>query len=131
MIVGKKVRLRPIEREDLPRCGEWFGDPEVRLYLGMTLPFSLAQEERWFEALLERLEKREAVVLTMETSDGAHIGNINLFDINWQDRHAELGIAIGEKAYWGQGYGTDAGLASHAALLRTRLSFARLGRCCG
>ncbi len=139
MIVGEKVRLRPIEREDLPRFVEWFGDPEVRRYLGVTLPFSLAQEERWFEALQERLEKREAVVLTMETNDGAHIGNISLFDINWQDRHAELGIAIGEKAYWGQGYGTDAirtmlGVAFgelnlHRVFLRVHADNARGIRC--
>ena len=25
-----------------------------------------------------------------------------------RNRHAELGVVIGEKAYWGQGYGSDA-----------------------
>lgn len=108
MILGKKVQLRPIEREDLPRFVEWFSDPEFRRYLGVNLPFSLAQEERWFEKLLDRMAKQEVLTLTIETVDGAHIGNVSLFDINWQDRHAELGIAIGDKAYWGQGYGTDA-----------------------
>ena len=108
MIVGERVRLRPIEREDLPRFVEWFSDPEVRRYLSMVLPFSLAQEERWFEALLDRLEERTLVALTIETLDGVHIGNIGLHNIDWKDRHAELGIAIGEKEYWGRGYGTDA-----------------------
>jgi len=42
MIVGKKVRLRPIQRDDLPRYVEWFGDPEVRRNLAIYLPFSLA-----------------------------------------------------------------------------------------
>lgn len=101
------MRLRPIERDDLPRFVEWFSDPEVRHYLDMYLPFSLAQEERWFENLQERLAKQEVVMLTIETSDGAHIGNISLFDINWKDRHAELGITIGDKDYWSQGYGSD------------------------
>jgi len=108
VIVGERVRLRPIEREDLPRFVEWFSDPEVRRYLSMVLPFSLAQEERWFEALLDRLEERTLVALTIETLDGVHIGNIGLHNIDWKDRHAELGIAIGEKEYWGRGYGTDA-----------------------
>lgn len=107
MIVGEKVRLRAIERDDLPRFVEWFSDPDVRRYLDMYLPFSLAQEERWFEQLQERMERREVVMLTIETSDGTHIGNISLFDINWKDRHAELGITIGEKDHWGQGYGSD------------------------
>jgi len=108
MIVGEKVRLRPIEREDLPQFVEWLSDPEMRRYLGMGLPFSLAQEERWFEDLQKRLQKQELVILTIEASEGAHIGNISLIDINWKDRYAELGITIGEKDYWNQGYGTDA-----------------------
>jgi diamine N-acetyltransferase len=108
MIVGKKVRLRPIEREDLPRFVEWFSDPEVRRHLLVYLPFSLAQEERWFEGLQERLERQEEVLLAIETADGVHIGNVGLHAIDWKNRNAELGIAIGEKAYWGQGYGADA-----------------------
>ncbi len=108
MIVGEKVRLRPIERKDLPRFVKWFGDPQVRRYLGMALPFSLAQEERWFENLQDRLEKRELVALTIETAEGAHIGNISLFDIRWKDRCAELGVTIGDKSYWNRGFGTDA-----------------------
>jgi diamine N-acetyltransferase len=108
MILGERVRLRPIERDDLPRFVEWFGDPEVRRHLAVYLPFSLAQEERWFENLLGRLERQEDLVLAIETADGVHIGNIGLHAIDWKDRSAELGIAIGEKAYWNQGHGTDA-----------------------
>lgn len=108
MIVGERVRLRAVKKDDLPRFVEWFSDPNVRRYLDMYLPFSLTQEERWFERLQERMEKRDIVMLTIETEDGAQIGNISLFDINWKDRHAELGITIGDKDYWGQGYGTDA-----------------------
>jgi RimJ/RimL family protein N-acetyltransferase len=116
VIVGEKARLRPIERADLPRFVKWFADPDVRRHLTIYLPFSLAQEERWFEGLQERLEREEALVLAVETAEGVHIGNIGLHSINWKDRHAELGIAIGEKAFWGQGYGTDA--------VRTLLSLA-------
>ncbi len=108
MIVGSKVRLRPIERDDLPRFVEWFGDPEVRRHLSIYMPFSLAQEERWFENLLGRIERQESVLFAIETAEGVHIGNLGLDGINWKDRNAELGIAIGEKAYWNQGYGTDA-----------------------
>ena len=139
MIVGEKVRLRPIERDDLPRYVEWFADPEVRRYLALYLPFSLAQEERWFENLLERLERREDVVLAIETAEGVHIGNVGLHRIDWKNRNAELGIAIGERSYWNQGYGTDAirtllGLAFremnlHRVFLRVDADNARGIRC--
>ncbi|MBE9507870.1 MAG: GNAT family N-acetyltransferase [Chloroflexi bacterium] len=137
--MGEKVRLRPIERDDLPRFVEWFGDPEVRRYLMLYLPFSLAQEERWFENLQGRLERQEDVLLAIETADGVHIGNIGLHSIKWKDRNAELGIAIGEKAYWSQGYGSDAihtllGLAFremnlHRVFLRVDADNARGIRC--
>jgi RimJ/RimL family protein N-acetyltransferase len=108
MIAGKKVRLRSIERDDLPRYVEWFGDPKVRRHLLVWLPFSLAQEERWFESLQGRLERQEEVLLAIDTIDGVHIGNVGLHAIDWKNRNAELGIVIGEKSYWSQGYGTDA-----------------------
>jgi diamine N-acetyltransferase len=108
MILGETTRLRPVERDDLPRFVAWFGDPEVRRHLSIWLPFSLAQEERWFESSLERTERQESVLLAIETAEGVHIGNIGLDQIDWKNRHAELGIAIGEKAYWNQGYGGDA-----------------------
>jgi diamine N-acetyltransferase len=139
MIVGKKVRLRPIEREDLPRFVEWFADPEVRRYLLIYLPFSLAQEERWFENLLGRLERQTDVLLAIETANGVHIGNVGLHSVDWKNRGAELGIAIGEKAYWNQGYGADAictllGLAFremnlHRVFLRVDTDNARGIRC--
>ena len=108
MIPGDKVILRPIERDDLPRYVRWFGDPEVRRHLLVYLPFSLAQEERWYEGMIDRLERGNDVLLAIETIEGVHIGNVGLHDIDWKSRSAELGIIIGEKDYWGQGYGTDA-----------------------
>lgn len=105
MIVGTKVRLRAIEREDLPTFVCWFNDREVTHYLQMTGPLSLAQEERWFES---QLEDEKSTVLAIETLDGVHIGNLGLHDLDLRNRHAQLGIVIGEKEYWDQGCGTDA-----------------------
>ena len=36
------VRLRPIERDDLPRYVALFGDTEARRHLDLYLPFCLA-----------------------------------------------------------------------------------------
>ena len=133
------MRQRPIERDDLPRFVEWFSDPEVRRHLLVYLPVSLAQEERWFDNLLDRLERQEDLLLAIEAADGVHIGNIGLHGIDWKNRNGELGIAIGEKAYWDQGYGTDAirtllGLAFgemnlHRVFLRVDADNARGIRC--
>ncbi len=113
MICGKKTRLRAMEREDIPLCLRWFNDPEVRQYLSMYMPLSVDEEERWFE---RQLERQDARVFAIETVEGVHIGNIGLHDLDWKNRNAELGVVIGEKAYWGLGYGSDA--------IRTLLRFA-------
>jgi UDP-4-amino-4,6-dideoxy-N-acetyl-beta-L-altrosamine N-acetyltransferase len=113
MIYGEKVRLRRVEREDIPTFVRWFNDPEVREFLMMDRPLSTAEEERWFEG---QLEDQNSELFAIETADGVHIGNIGLHNVNWQHRRAELGIVIGEKECWGQGYGSDA--------VRTALRFA-------
>jgi len=100
--------LRAIEREDVPRFVRWFNDPEVRQFLTMYRPLSRAEEERWVESLASR---REDVVLAIEVRAGdqwVHIGNVGLHRIDWKNRTATLGIVIGEREYWGKGYGTEA-----------------------
>ena len=111
MIYGEKVRLRAIERSDIPNFVRWFNDPEVRQYLVMHIPISFAQEEKWFEDMLQRMQRREALVFAVDARVGDEwvpIGNIGLYRIDWQNRCARFAIALGEKAYWDQGYGTDA-----------------------
>ena len=45
MIYGKRLRLRSLERDDLPKFVEWLNDPEVRENLFVNHPFSMAEEE--------------------------------------------------------------------------------------
>lgn len=113
MIIGERVRLRAIERSDIPLFVRWFNDPDVLQYLAMYIPMSEAAEERWFDA---QLEDEKSHVFVMETLEGVAIGNLGLFDIDWKNRSAACGVSICEKAYWDQGYGADA--------LRTLLRFA-------
>jgi diamine N-acetyltransferase len=103
MIFGKRVRLRGIEREDLPRFVRWLNDPEVIHGLEIATPMSLAQEERWFQSMLEKPVETHPL-----GTDWVPIGNIGLQGIDWKARCAEVGIFIGEKRFWNQGFGTEA-----------------------
>ena len=42
------------------------------------------------------------------SSDNVHIGNIKIGEINQLHKFGNLGLMIGEKKYWGKGYGTEA-----------------------
>ncbi len=107
---GKKVRLRAIERADLPRYVEWFSDPAVSENLSMQTPMSLAHEERWFEENLKLPVEQQALAIDAKTGRGQweHIGGAGFHCVDKRNRLAECGISIGNKKYWNRGYGTDA-----------------------
>lgn len=46
--------------------------------------------------------------LAIEDEAGHHIGNVMYYNVETMRRQAELGITIGEREYWGQGYGVEA-----------------------
>jgi len=109
MLTRDKIRLRAVEREDLPRFVAWLNDPEVRQGLNLYQPMSLVFEEGWFESMLKRPIEEHPLVIEVETSGGwTPVGNVGLVNLNWKDRSAEVGIFIGEKQYWNQGYGRKA-----------------------
>lgn len=55
-----------------------------------------------------RRQDRHSRSFGLLTETGEFIGRLGYFNIDYRRKEAELGILIGEKAYWGQGYGTDA-----------------------
>jgi RimJ/RimL family protein N-acetyltransferase len=52
--------------------------------------------------------------------EGQHIGSTGIHQIDWRNRHAQTGIVIGDRTWWGRGIATR----SHA--LRTRYAFEEL-----
>jgi len=110
MILGEKIRLRAIEKTDIPRFVRWMNDPEVTQFLLMSSPLSTSMEEKWFDEQLQR-PPHEGQVLAIEVQvgkDWIHIGNTGLHAVDPVNRTAEFGIVIGEKEYWNKGYGTQA-----------------------
>ncbi len=108
MIYGEKMRLRAIERADLPYFVQWLNDPQVCLYLGLDLPISMASEEQWFEEVLKSPpEERPLAIEVQEGDSWKLIGNASFRRIDWHARSAEVGLVIGEKAYWDKGHGTQ------------------------
>lgn len=108
MIYGKRIRLRADERSDLPKFTEWLNDPDVRRYLSMRLPVSLANEEGWFESMLKSPREEQSLAIEVRDGDGWRlIGNCGIFDIDSTVRSAEVGIFIGDKSCWNKGYGTE------------------------
>ncbi|HUH98604.1 MAG TPA: GNAT family protein [Anaerolineales bacterium] len=108
MIYGKRIRLRGVEKIDIPRSFEWINDPEVNDGLAIYLPMSLQDEEQWFERISQRDQAEKPMAIELREGEGWRlIGNCGVFNIEWMHRAAELGIMIGDKTVWNKGYGTE------------------------
>ena len=108
IIYGKRVRLRGAERSDLEKFVTWINDPEVTAGLTLFLPMSSVDEEKWFEHAMQRPQDEKPLVIDMKDgTDWRLIGNSSFFEFDWVARSAEVGIMIGDKTTWNQGYGSE------------------------
>jgi RimJ/RimL family protein N-acetyltransferase len=108
IIRGERVYLRATERSDVPTFVRWFNDADVLRNLAMSSPMSLAAEEGWFDRMLAAQGTTDLHFVICLLADDRPIGTTGLHAIDRANGTAEFGIAIGEKAEWGKGYGTDA-----------------------
>lgn len=105
---GELVELGPIQREYLPKYVEWLNDWEVIRYLapGVPMPMNLEDETEWFQR--HRGDKTSTIFAILALPEKQLIGNCGLHELDWKNRMAVFGIFVGDKNYWGKGYGTDA-----------------------
>lgn len=111
---GERVRLRAVEPEDAPAFAAWINDPELRhLVGGSAYQYSLVAQQ---EAIRARRSSdwEHGVWFAIEATDGGSgeaprlIGNLDLRALSAESRRGEIGMLIGDRAYWGRGYGSEA-----------------------
>ncbi len=105
---GERIFLRASERSDIPTFLRWFNDRDTTSFLSQRSPLSVPAEERWFERMLEGEGKSGFHFVICRIDDGTPIGTIGLFELDYPNGQAGIGISIGEKSLWGHGLGTDA-----------------------
>lgn len=104
-IRGKRLNLRLITKEDIPTIIHWVNDGEVTQYLGLRTPMSYEKENEWVEKLYK---DDKNFVFGIETKEGELIGNMGLHGVDYPSGVGTTGAIIGNKDFWGQGYGTEA-----------------------
>lgn len=124
-IRGEKVLLREKLLEDAEDDYRWRADPELATFDAVP-PLRMAFQDfvTIYGEELHFPTPRQKTYAIVDRETGKHIGNCMYYDIDEYRRQAELGIMIGERDYWSQGYGTDA----ITALLRLIFSTTRLER---
>ncbi len=98
-----KVKLRPLELEDLDTVMRWAKDREFCLANDWSLEIPEVRLTSHWTAIIT--ETNDNLIRQGITFDGQLIGYADLADINVQEARASLGYAIGDSSLWGQGLG--------------------------
>jgi RimJ/RimL family protein N-acetyltransferase len=103
-MTGKKCYLSPIDVNDVEKFTEWLNDLEVTENLIVYSQIISLENEKEF---LEKLS-REHTYSIVDNDSNKLIGNCGFVSIDHLNQTAEVGIFIGDKKYWNNGYGSEA-----------------------
>lgn len=116
---SERVRLCPFEGEFWARGLAWYNDPEI---IATTSDDPNPLTEAQFRELIDRdLLSEASRVFGVREAGGRAIGVLVLRHIDPVHQGAELHITVGEAAFRGRGYGSE------AIRLAVRFAFDRLG----
>lgn len=107
-IIGERIYLRPLQIEDSegPYIN-WFNDEEVcKGNMHHVFPHAL-EDIREYISMSNKKVQDYLILAIISKTDNTHIGNIALTNIDPVVRTAEFSMIIGEKTYWGKGFGKE------------------------
>ncbi len=105
MLKTDRVLLRPMKWEDVARQHEF--NQDIELYgLDSSSPHvaSFEKAQAFYE---ERTKSDENFAPFSIEADGKYIGYCSLMHLQNRHGNLELGILIGDREYWGRGYGRE------------------------
>ncbi|MCK9216302.1 MAG: GNAT family N-acetyltransferase [Firmicutes bacterium] len=104
-LIGDKIILRPGREKDIFYLINWYNDKELNKLAGWI------EGKMSIYSLKQSLKKSfgyDPMNLMIDTKGGKPIGTIQLYSFDELNQSCKLGIRIGDKDYWGKGYGEDA-----------------------
>ncbi len=104
-LIGKLCYLSPRDPDDFKKLAEWLNDVETSMNMSIRIAPNEIEQKGVVEGWLKAGDHGFAIV---DLATDKHIGDCGLHQIDWVNRTAAFGIIIGEKEYWGKGYGTEA-----------------------
>ena len=117
-IMGKRVRLAPLDETMAEKFFSWINSPEVSRFRPAPPVESLEAEREWIRHHSETEQDIVWAIFCQE--DGELIGSTGLHRLSREHRRAVSGTLIGRPEYWGRG------LAGELTRLRTAYAFEQL-----
>jgi ribosomal-protein-alanine N-acetyltransferase len=114
MILGKKVFLTPFTKKHLrsPRYLAWLRDATVTKYIGRpeyNKNITIEMLEKYFLKTSALKNCKFFAIHENKTKIFIGTAKVKFLEIAGQyENVADLGLMIGEKTFWGKGFGTDA-----------------------
>jgi RimJ/RimL family protein N-acetyltransferase len=106
-MVGSKCYLSPCCAEDAAKWAEWDNDLEIAIPLGDEA-YTVYPLEKMRDIVADVIQQQHHVFAIVDLETEEAIGRCMLFDIDHVNRCAMLGIVVGAKEHWDQGYGQEA-----------------------
>lgn len=107
MLRGEKVFLRPVEPEDATKLMLWENNPKHWKVTDTEVPFSM-------HGILQLIEQQQAIRTTGQLrfmiclqGSGEPVGAIDLYDADFRNEHAAVGILIGEEQNKEKGFALE------------------------
>src|SRR3990167_8572470 len=106
VLLGGRSALTEMTADDQAPFHKWHTEnPELRALIDDHTSPSLEDQMRWFER--SQVPDRKIFAITA-LPDHTLIGHGGLVDIDLSEHTAQLRITIGNAAFWGKGFGTEA-----------------------
>lgn len=108
---GTLVRLSAVDPEEFSKAfAVWRRDSEFMRLMDSNAPRlgSRKDAQKSLEKELEDQQLNQHWFTIRTLVEDKLIGDIGLYVVNWSGRDAFVGLGIGERDFWGKGYGTDA-----------------------
>ncbi|MDO8651858.1 MAG: GNAT family N-acetyltransferase [Undibacterium sp.] len=105
---SKRIDFRSLTVSDANQTYvDWLNDPIVNQHLEIkNITSTINSCENYIAGSVAN--ENEYLLGMFDIASGKHIGNIKIYLINTTHKTAEIGLMIGEKEFWGQGYATEA-----------------------
>ncbi|MFU1797442.1 GNAT family N-acetyltransferase [Paenibacillus azoreducens] len=104
---SSRVRLRKMTEEDTELYHKWRNDVDVMHSTNPSLDvYSMEATKEFVDHVILGAPAAKSYIM-VEKGNEIPIGIVSLIGIDYKNRNAECIIDIGEKEYWGKGYGSE------------------------
>jgi RimJ/RimL family protein N-acetyltransferase len=108
VLESDRLQLRPLTFADVTEAyWRWMNDTEVTRHLECRLQTHTLESLREYVSRFQNDPDNLLLAIVLKRGEH-HIGNIKLGPVNWTHRFADVGLLIGAKECWDQGYATEA-----------------------